>query len=151
MPPAKETSSNTSETLRPDNNILPPSGDDINTLEQSHNRQAKGAVQFLEDGRAVIHAFEKADFSTVVHELGHVFRRQIKGDDLRILEDWSGVKDGKWERMHEEDFARGFEKYLSEGKAPSEELKTVFEQFKQWIVDIYRSVIGYGLFTISGL
>ncbi len=115
-----------------------------NILEQRH-KDIKGAVQFLEDGRAVIHAFENADFSTVVHELGHVFRRQIKGDDLRILEDWSGVENGKWERIHEEDFARGFEKYLSEGKAPSEELKTVFEQFKKWIVDIYRSVMGYGL------
>lgn len=137
-------SSVTPEAFRSlDDSNLPLSGESVNRLDQTINRQAKGAVQFLADGRAVIHAFEQADISTVIHELGHVFRRQIKGDDLGILEKWAGVKDGKWERIHEEDFAQGIEKYFSEGKAPSEELKGVFDQFKQWMVDIYRKVVGY--------
>jgi len=141
MSPAKETSSNTSETLRPDNNILPLSSEDSNIFSQAHNNEAKGAVQFLEDGRAVIHAFEKADISTVMHELAHVWRRDLKGDDLRIVEKWAGVQDGIWDRIHDETFAKGFERYLAEGKAPSEELKGVFEQFKTWILDIYRRLV----------
>jgi hypothetical protein len=132
----------TSETLRGLNNSsIPPSDNSVNRLEQAHNKEAKGAVQFLEDGRAVIHAFEKADISTVMHELAHVWRRDLKGDDLRIVEKWAGVENGKWERQHEEQFAKGFERYLAEGKAPSEELKGVFEQFKAWILDIYRKLV----------
>ncbi len=38
---------------------------------------AKGAVSFLEDGRAVIHATEASDFTTFVHEMAHIFRRQL--------------------------------------------------------------------------
>jgi hypothetical protein len=132
----------TSKTFRaPSDKTIPLSDESVKKLEQTHDKRAKGAVEFLEDGRAVIHAFEGADITTVVHELGHIFRRQIKGDDIRILEDWTGVKEGKWERQHEEQLAKGFERYLAEGKAPSEELKTVFEKFKIWILDIYRKLI----------
>lgn len=105
-------------------------------------QQKKGAVQFLEDGRAVIHAFESADFSTMMHELGHVFRRHLKPQDLKIAEDWAGVKDGKWTKEAEEKFARGFERYLADGKAPTEKLKEIFEQFKKWMLDIYKEISG---------
>ncbi|MEI2559218.1 hypothetical protein, partial [Acinetobacter pittii] len=39
-----------------------------------------------------------------------------------------------------EQFARGFEAYLGEGKAPTPELQSVFSQFKQWILGVYRSL-----------
>lgn len=38
----------------------------------------------------------------------------------------------------QEQFARGFEQYLMEGKAPSVELRTAFEKFRAWLVSIYR-------------
>ena len=110
--------------------------------QQTLFQQKKGAVQFLEDGRAIIHAFEAADVSTMMHELGHVFRRHLKPGDLKIAEDWAGVKDGAWTRESEEKFARGFERYLAEGKAPTEQLKEVFAQFKKWLLDIYTSIKG---------
>jgi len=131
----------TSETLRGSDSNIPPLDDSVNRLEQAHNNVAKGAVEFLQDGRAVIHAFDGADISTVMHELAHVWRRDLRGDDLRIIADWAGVEKGKWERQHEEQFAKGFERYLAEGKAPSEELKGVFERFKTWILDVYRSLV----------
>lgn len=40
----------------------------------------------------------------------------------------------------EEHFARGFEAYLMEGKAPSMELKRAFRRFKAWLVGIYKDV-----------
>lgn len=40
----------------------------------------------------------------------------------------------------EEHFARGFEAYLMEGKAPSMELKRAFRRFKAWLVGIYEDV-----------
>src|SRR3546814_2644934 len=37
-------------------------------------------------------------------------------------------------------WARGVERYLMEGKAPSEGLRKMFETFKGWLVNIYRTL-----------
>lgn len=42
-----------------------------------------------------------------------------------------------WRAMHEQ-WARAFEAYLREGKAPSEGLKQSFRHFKDWLLAIYR-------------
>lgn len=42
----------------------------------------------------------------------------------------------------QEQFARGFEQYLMEGKAPSVELRSVFEKFRAWLVSIYKRLAG---------
>lgn len=97
-----------------------------------------GATTFLEDGRTIIRAFHGADVSTMVHELAHVFRKDLSGEHLNTIESWLGVEDGKWTREAEESFANGFELYLQDGKAPSAELETVFAKFARWISEIYR-------------
>ena len=43
--------------------------------------------------------------------------------------------------MHEQ-WARAFEAYLLEGKAPNIELRSAFERFRAWLVSIYKSVAG---------
>jgi len=103
---------------------------------------AKGGVQFLDDGKAIIRAFQAGDVSTAVHEIGHIFRRDLQGTDLAIIESWAEVKNGQWTREAEEKFARGFEKYLADGSAPTPKLKMVFEKFKTWMVNIYRTITG---------
>lgn len=45
------------------------------------------------------------------------------------------------QRFYHERFARGFEAYLFEGKAPSTELKGVFRRFRAWLLDVYRSAL----------
>lgn len=37
-------------------------------------------------------------------------------------------------------FARGYEAYLREGRAPSQEMRGVFQNFRAWLIHIYRSV-----------
>lgn len=37
-------------------------------------------------------------------------------------------------------FARGFEAYLREGRAPTSDLQSVFRRFKAWLVEIYRNL-----------
>jgi len=86
--------------------------------------------------------FEGADFSTILHETGHIFRRELTGGDLAKAENWAGVREGNWTTEAEEKFARGFERYLREGEAPNPELKKIFEQFKQWLMEIYRVIKG---------
>lgn len=45
-------------------------------------------------------------------------------------------------RAVHENFARGFETYLMEGKAPSVELRNAFRTFARWLTQIYRSIRG---------
>lgn len=110
-------------------------------------------------GERVITLLQSADESTFVHESGHYFLdvltdigsrervpKQIK-DDIQTLMDWFGVKDlEEWnslsfeeQRQYHEKFARGFEQYLREGKAPSSTLEKVFKSFKDWLMKIYKS------------
>jgi hypothetical protein len=104
---------------------------------------AKGAIQFLDDGRAIIRAMESPDVSTLAHEVGHIFRRDLQGDDLAIAAEWAGADDvNTWNVDAEEKFARGIERYLAEGKAPNAKLGKVFEQFKRWLLSVYRSITG---------
>jgi len=42
----------------------------------------------------------------------------------------------------QEQWARGFEAYLMEGKAPSVELRSVFDRLRAWMVSIYRRLTG---------
>lgn len=111
----------------------------------------KAAVEFARDGKVIIRALNNPDVSSAMHEFAHVFRRDLAEQalvhapsktDLAIAEAWAGVKDGKWETVHEEKFARGFERYLRDGKAPNEGLKRVFENFKTWLTEIYKTLKG---------
>lgn len=43
-------------------------------------------------------------------------------------------------RPYHEDFARGFEAYLFEGKAPNVELRGLFQRFRAWLLQVYRSI-----------
>lgn len=112
------------------------------SMEQNH-----GAVEFLRDGRAIIHAFETATPATPFHELGHVFRRDLSPQQENLAASWSGAKPKEgggytWTRSAEEKFARGFERYLRDGKAPTPGLKGIFEQFKVWMQSVYKSLLG---------
>lgn len=103
----------------------------------------KGAVDFMEDGRAVIHLLENADISTVMHEFAHVARRNLKPEDMGIVKDWLKIKDNAaWDVVSEEKFARAFEKYLYDGEAPVPALKAVFKRIRDWMVEVYKAVKG---------
>lgn len=79
--------------------------------------------------------------------------RQIVEDMNRLLE-WFGVKGDEnlpplqaWammsleeKRASHEQFARGFEAYAFEGKAPSLELQSVFQRFRSWLLQVYQTL-----------
>lgn len=48
------------------------------------------------------------------------------------------------ERWMQERFARAFERYIAEGKAPVKELQGPFRRFKKWLVSIYRDLTNLG-------
>ncbi|MCT4626968.1 hypothetical protein [Halodesulfovibrio sp.] len=61
--------------------------------------------------------------------------------DMETLRKWMKLNDGDAiATEHHEKFARGFEAYLREGKAPSLELAQVFKRFRDWLLSIYKNV-----------
>lgn len=124
----------------------------IKQFEQPGEGKARGSVRF-EDGRTIISLFEQRDLSTVIHEMGHTFLeelgidaqrpeapQQVRDDAAATLR-WFGVKDFSEVTVeHHEQWARAFEAYALEGKAPSAELGGVFQRFKAWLVSIYKAV-----------
>lgn len=114
----------------------------VKSLETLYQGE-RGAVQFTKDGMAVLHLFNNADASTIVHELGHIMRRQLEKFDkpgLAAIEKHFGVTNGKWTVDAEEAFSKSFESYVMTGKAPSARLLSPFETIKQAMLDVYRGV-----------
>lgn len=97
--------------------------------------------------------FQAADLSTLFHESGHLYLellgdladdatapQAIRDDYARIL-GWLGVANRRQIKVeHHEKWARGFEAYLMEGKAPATEIRGAFARFKLWLTDIYKTV-----------
>ncbi|TIR79210.1 MAG: hypothetical protein E5X15_08810, partial [Mesorhizobium sp.] len=52
------------------------------------------------------------------------------------------MKDAAVDVGMQEQWARGFENYLMEGKAPSIELRGAFEKFRAWLISVYRRLAG---------
>lgn len=113
----------------------------------------RGQIRFGGDRKFNIDLLPKADKSTFLHETGHYFL-EVLGDvanqeaapehitrDYQTLLDWFGVKSrDEIKTEHHEKFARGFEAYLREGKAPSEALRAAFDKFKTWLLGIYHQL-----------
>ncbi len=113
----------------------------------------RGAITFDEMRRGVIKLTEAKDKSTFIHEAGHlyleVFRslaedmgapKQLQNDWRKILK-YLGVKSGDeiGTKQHEL-FAKTFERYAMEGKAPSIDMQDAFSEFRVWLLAIYRRI-----------
>ncbi|MBQ9406059.1 MAG: hypothetical protein IJU37_04875, partial [Desulfovibrio sp.] len=120
---------------------------------------ARGAYTRLPDGKRLVALFEQADASTVLHETGHFFLDELgEASKLETAPQWvrdatatiereynaqgffDGTLDDAARTAAHERFARDFEAYLREGRAPSRELRTAFEKFKEWLTQIYATV-----------
>lgn len=113
-------------------------------------QENRGSIQFTKQGERIITLFEEADNSTLFHELGHMFMQELQEaarispdaqKDYDTIADWLGVEPGAPLSIEQQEaFARGFEAYLYEGSSPSNALRKVFDQVKQWMAEIYRSI-----------
>ncbi|MDL2267207.1 hypothetical protein LJC46_04370 [Desulfovibrio sp. OttesenSCG-928-G15] len=125
--------------------------DILNTYYQSGKSKARGSVSIHSEGY-LVNLFRKADLSTLLHETGHIFYEEMEfavrsgvadktmSDDFETLGKWVGALPGAaLSEEQREQIARGFEAYLMEGKAPSEELAGAFARFKKWLTTIYKS------------
>lgn len=121
------------------------------SFEQTRGSTRRGSIRFGADRQFNINLLKDADLSSLLHESGH-FYLEVLGDlaeaenaPAQIIQDyaailkWFGVESRQAIAVeHHEQFARGFEAYLMDGKAPSIELQNAFARFKAWLVQIYR-------------
>lgn len=120
-------------------------------LMQREGRQKARGYLVVRASDFTITLTRNANLSTFVHESGHLYlelmKRAALADDVPadIAADWEIIKqylgsDGDLTTEQHEVFARSFEAYLMEGKAPSQELRGVFSRFKAWMISVYRQL-----------
>lgn len=127
---------------------------DLQQPDAARDGQARGRIDFTDAG-TTIRLFERSNLSTFLHETGHGWLDELTRDaahpeapdqlrdDMASVMKWLGVdKPEDIGTDQHEQFARGVEAYLMEGKAPSAALEGAFARFKTWLVSIYRSVAG---------
>lgn len=108
----------------------------------------RGNIEFT-NNETVIRLFESSDLSTFLHEAGHLFlelegslakRRGTLSDDQKAILKWLEVDSfDAIQTHHHEKWARGFEAYLREGKAPSYNLMDSYATYSTWLNQIYKS------------
>lgn len=121
-------------------------------IQRGSARARRGNFRIAADqAQATIRLFGNADASTFIHETGHDWLEQLVRDaadekapeqlqtDAQTVRDWLKAPEEISTGAHEK-FARGFERYMMEGHAPSAGLARVFEQFKGWLTQIYQTV-----------
>lgn len=128
------------------------------TMNQGRELAAgrRGSINFggkPAERRTLIRLFESADLSTFLHESGHLYLevladlaarpgapQQIKDDLAKALAHIGATSYDAITTEQHETWARSWEAYLLEGKAPSAELRDVFARFAAWMAAIYKSV-----------
>lgn len=182
LPGNKVYEESTYEKLNPDYNYR--------VYRQEHKGAYAGAYDADQN---ILHVFEAANQSTVVHESAHWWLSMLNNiaadpelkelaKEDKVLEDtlqkaqkdrdairaWAAyypdvMKEYKGtliekefkeyeaaikkdpenkelqERFIQERFARGFERYLLTGKAPTKELQGTFRRFKKWLINLYKT------------
>jgi len=127
-----------------------------NDLKEIHNEKREQAEReyygYFTEGqdKNVITIMANSDASTALHELGHLFLNGLNElasvneearEQLNAFNKWLGYAGGEYTIAQQEKFARSFEAYLYKGKAPNSKLKTVFENFKEWLKSVYNYIV----------
>lgn len=95
-----------------------------------------------------------ADATTLIHEIAHAWLDEMTAfskepdapqnltDRVRDLRQQLGADDpnADWTRSQHERFARGFERYVRDGVAPSKALEQAFIKLREWFTQIYSKV-----------
>jgi hypothetical protein len=113
----------------------------------------RGAITFRGKEGAIIRMKQAKDLSTFLHESAHLYLEmmgdlvEMEGASKRLIDDYAkiltylGVNHRREIRSeHHELFARSYEAWLREGKAPTAELQPLFTTFGGWFQRVYRQL-----------
>lgn len=152
----------TSETYGGMDGIVGPAGETLNQAARGSFNPGTNTIALLKAADLSTFLHETGHFFLEV-QMDMASRLQHEADafggdtnqpdeaqilaDARAVLDWFGIQSlAEWHnldfeerRAHHEKFARGFEAYLFEGKAPSIELQGLFQRFRAWLVAVYKN------------
>jgi antitoxin component YwqK of YwqJK toxin-antitoxin module len=100
----------------------------------------RGAAFITQDATDLIVALTDPNLSTPLHEIAHIYEKYMTDAERKVVLDATG--ETSWSTNTSEYFARGFERYLYSGNAPSAKMMPLFDKLRTWLKDIYTQLTG---------
>jgi hypothetical protein len=113
-------------------------GVDERVLLQSVGENARAAVSIAKNAEAIVYVFTGANVTSPLHELAHIFETVLTPQERASILDWA--KTPAWSVETSEKFARGWEKYIMEGVAPTTEMQASFDKMSNWFKGVYETL-----------
>mgnify|MGYP002765179639 CR=1 FL=1 len=121
-------------------NMSPMSEENVATYFNGDTVKARAALKNMQGDLTTIRSWAAFSEDHLSEYKGTILEKEF----TKYAEDIRAGKAGAMERWMQERFARGFEKYLMDGSAPTKEMQDVFRRFKKWLTDIYKTVKNLG-------
>lgn len=102
--------------------------------------KARAALKSMQGDLSTIRSWAAFSEEHLAEYKGTILEKEF----TQYANDIQAGKNGAMERWMQERFARGFEKYLMDGSAPTKEMQGVFRRFKKWLTDIYKTAKNLG-------
>ena len=121
-------------------NMSQMSEENVATYFNGDTAKARAALKGMQGDLSDIRSWTAFSEDHLSEYKGTILEKEF----TKYAEDIRAGKAGAMERWMQERFARGFEKYLMEGSAPTKEMQGVFRRFKKWLTDIYKTTKNLG-------
>ena len=121
-------------------NMSQMSEENVATYFNGDTAKARAALKSMQGDLSTIRSWAAFSEDHLSEYKGTILEKEF----TKYAEDIRAGKAGAMERWMQERFARGFEKYLMEGSAPTKEMQGVFRRFKKWLTDIYKTTKNLG-------
>ena len=121
-------------------NMSQMSEENVATYFNEDTAKARAALKSMRGDLSTIRSWAAFSEDHLSEYKGTILEKEF----TKYAEDIRAGKAGAMERWMQERFARGFEKYLMDGSAPTKEMQGVFRRFKKWLTDIYKTTKNLG-------
>lgn len=121
-------------------NMSQMSEENVATYFNGDTAKARAALKSMRGDLSAIRSWAAFSEDHLSEYKGTILEKEF----TKYAEDIRAGKAGAMERWMQERFARGFEKYLMDGSAPTKEMQGVFRRFKKWLTDIYKTAKNLG-------
>lgn len=121
-------------------NMSQMSEENVATYFNGDTAKARAALKSMQGDLSTIRSWAAFSEDHLSEYKGTILKKEF----TEYAEDIRAGKAGAMERWMQERFARGFEKYLMDGSAPTKEMQGVFRRFKKWLTDIYKTAKNLG-------
>ena len=121
-------------------NMSQMSEGNVATYFNGDTAKARAALKSMQGDLSTIRSWAAFSEEHLAEYKGTILEKEF----TQYANDIQAGKAGAMERWMQERFARGFEKYLMDGSAPTKEMQGVFRRFKKWLTDIYKTAKSLG-------